>query len=120
MALTSPPPGAPPTAAPVSRARAWATSTVWAGLAWVLLAILPVPGTSLLGVPVSLYALLGGWVSAREGRAAGDRVAVRRARWGMALGCAGYVWLGAFFTIAGAAIVAGLIAAYRAAGTNGP
>ncbi|MCC7358203.1 MAG: hypothetical protein IT317_01920 [Anaerolineales bacterium] len=119
MPLT-PPPSAPSAAPASGRARAWAASALWAGLAWLLLAALPVPGTSLLGVPVSLYALIAGWVSAREGRAAGDLVAVRRARWGMALGCAGYVWLGAFFTLAGAAVVAGLLAAMQAAGNKGP
>ena len=87
---------------------------------WLALAMLPIPGTTFLGVPVSLYALLGGYLSAREGRAAGDRVAVRRARWGMGLGCAGYIYLSAFFLIAGTVLVAGLIAAWRAAGDGSP
>jgi hypothetical protein len=82
--------------------------------------MVPLPFTTFLGVPVSLYALLGGLVSAREGRAAGDRVAVRRAWWGMGLGCAGYLYLSAFFVIAGAVIIAGLLAALRAAGTPTP
>jgi len=106
--------------ASASRARGWATSTVWAGLLWVLFAMLPIFGTTFLGIPFSLYALVGGFVSAREGQAAGDRVAVGRAWWGMGLGCAGYVYLAAFFIIAGGVLLAGLMAAVRAAGNGSP
>lgn len=108
----------PPAAA--GRARAWATSTVWAGLAWIALAMTPLPFTTFIGIPFSLYALLGGYVSVREGRAAGDPAAVRRGRWGMGLGCLGYVYLTTFFLIAGAVIVAGLLAAVRAAWDGTP
>ncbi len=118
MAVTPPVPAA--SVAVPSRARAWATSTVWAGLLWLVLALAPIPGTTFIGVPVSLYALLGGFMSAREGQVAGDRVAVRRARWGMGLGCAGYVYLSAFFLVAGTVLVAGLLAAIRAAGDGSP
>jgi hypothetical protein len=104
-----------PAVAPVARTRGWAATTVWAGLLWLVLAAAPIPGTTLLGLPLSLYALLGGWLAAREGQAAGDRLAVRRGRWGVALGCLGYVYLAAFFLAAGAAIAAGLLAAVRAA-----
>ena len=118
MPVTPPVPAA--SVAFPSRARAWATSTLWAGLIWLSLAMAPIPGTTFIGVPVSLYALLGGLISAREGQVAGDRVAVRRARWGLGLGCAGYVYLSAFFLIAGSVLAAGLVAAVRAAWSGSP
>jgi hypothetical protein len=102
-------PAAPP------RVRGWATSALWAGVAWVVLALAPVPVTTLLGLPFAAAALLGGWVSAREGRAAGDPVAVRRARWSMGLGCAGFVYLLTFYLVAGTVLIAGLAAAASAA-----
>lgn len=117
MTLT---PAASTTPAPAGRARAWATTTVWAGLAWIVLAMTPLPLTTFIGIPFSLYALLGGYVSARQGRAADDPAAVRRARWGMGLGCLGYLYLTTFLLIAGAVLLAGLIAAVRAASNGTP
>ncbi len=77
--------------------------------------MLPVPATTLIGVPFAVYALIGGLAAARQGRAQTDPVAVRRARWGMRLGCAGFVYLTLFYLVAGGIILAGLIAALRAA-----
>jgi len=98
-----------------SPARAWASTTIWAGAIWIVLAMLPVPVTTLIGIPFAVYALLGGLAAASQGRAHADDLAVRRARWGMRLGCAGFVYLTLFYLIAGGVILAGLIAALNAA-----
>ena len=104
----------------VSPVRGWATSTVWAGALWIVCAVLPIPGTTLLGLPLSLYAIVGGFITAWLGGNDGDRAAMRRGRWGLGLGCAGYVYLIAFFTLAGGLLLAGVIAAWRAAGNQTP
>jgi hypothetical protein len=98
-----------------SPARGWAVSAVWAGAAWIVLAMMPVPLTTFLGLPFGLYALVTGWVAARQARARPDRRSARAARWGMGLGCAGFVYLTLFYMLAGAAILAGLAAAVVAA-----
>ena len=72
--------------------RAWANSSLAAGLLWIVLAALPVPGTTLLGLPFGVYAIFGGLFSHRERWQAGDRTGARRARWGVGLGCVGVVF----------------------------
>ena len=98
-----------------------ANSALAAGVAWVLLALAPIPGTTLLGLPFGAYAILRGWLSARERGAAGDTRGVSRARWGIGLGCAGCAYISIFYVIAGGVLLAGLIAVLRtAAGTPAP
>ena len=98
--------------------RAWANSSVLAGLAWIILAALPVPGTTMLGLPLGVYAILAGLFSHRERRAAGDRTGARRARWGVGLGCLGFVIAVALDLIVVAVVLAGVVAALRAAGVH--
>jgi hypothetical protein len=94
-----------------SDGRGAANSALASGIVWLLLALAPVPGTTLLGLPFGVYALVRGWLSARERRAAGDRGGARRAGWGIGLGCVGFIYVTAFFFIAGGLLIAGAIAA---------
>ena len=99
--------------------RAWANSSLLAGLAWIVLAALPVPGTTLLGLPLGVYAIFGGLFSHRERWQAGDRTGARRARWGVGLGCVGFVIAVTLDLIVVGVVVAGVVAAiYAAAGAH--
>jgi len=101
--------------------RAWANSSVLAGLAWIVLAAAPVPGTTLLGLPFGVHAIFAGLFSHRERRTAGDRTGARRARWGVGLGCVGFVIAVALDVIVVGVVLAGVIAAIRAAaGVHAP
>jgi hypothetical protein len=95
--------------------RAWANPSVLAGLAWIVLAAAPVPGTTLLGLPFGMYAIFAGLFSHRERRTAGDRTGARRARWGVGLGCVGFVIAVALDVIVVGVVLVGVIAAIRAA-----
>jgi len=95
--------------------RAWANSSLLAGLAWIVLAAAPVPGTTLLGLPFGVYAIFAGLFSHRERWTAGDRTGARRARWGVGLGCVGFVIAVALDVIVVGVVLAGVIAAIRAA-----
>jgi hypothetical protein len=95
--------------------RHWANSSLLAGLAWVVLAILPVPGTTVLGVPFGIYAFWTGLLSQRERRAAGDRTGALRAGWGVGLSCVGSVIATVFYVVTATVVLAGVIAAIRAA-----
>ncbi len=90
--------------------RRWANASLWAGAAWVVLAMLPVPMTTLLGLPFAGCALLAGWVAWRASRALGDRGAARRASVGMGLGCGGFVWLLGVYLVLGSALVLAAVA----------
>jgi hypothetical protein len=85
--------------------RAWATSSLIAGVVWMILAVSPTFLTTLLGLPFAGYALVVGWLSRRHSRRAGDHAGVRRAGWGVGLGCAGFVYLTLFYFVAGSLIV---------------
>ena len=98
-----------------SQRRVWANSTLAAGLVWVVLAALPVPGTTTLGLPFGVYAIFAGLFSHRERRAAGDGTGARRARWGVGLGCVGFLIALVLDLIVASVILAGVIAAVRAA-----
>jgi len=95
--------------------RAWANSTIAAGIAWIILAALPVPGTTVLGLPFGVYAIFAGLFSHSERRRFGDRTGARRARWGVGLGCVGFIIAVALDAIVVALILGGLIAAIRVA-----
>ena len=95
--------------------RVWANSSLAAGLAWVVLALLPVPGTTVLGLPFGIYAFWVGLLSQREQQAAGDRTGAHRARWGVGLSCVGLVIASALEVLVVAVILAGVLAAIRAA-----
>ena len=95
--------------------RAWANSSLLAGLAWIVLAALPVPGTTLLGLPLGVYAIFGGLFSHRERWQAGDRTGARRARWGVGLGCVGFVIAVALDVIVAGVVAAAVVAAVVAA-----
>ena len=100
--------------------RGWATSSLVAGLIWIVLAVAPTFLTSLLGLPVAIYAILVGWFSRRASRRNGDRTGVRRGGWGVAFGCAGLVYLGAVNLVIASAVNAGAVAILRAHTTGTP
>jgi hypothetical protein len=95
--------------------RAWANSSLAAGLAWVVLVILPVPGTTVLGLPFGVYAFWAGLLSQRERRAAGDRTGAHRAGWGVGLSCVGFVIAVALDVFVVVVVLVGVLAAIRAA-----
>ena len=95
--------------------RLWATSSLVAALVWLVFAVLPVPGTTVLGLPFGFYAVITGLSSFWDRRKARDRVGARRAGWGVGLGCAGFVIGFALDFLLAGAIVAALIAAIRVA-----
>jgi hypothetical protein len=103
----------PPNATGASRL--WANSSLAAAILWIVLAILPVPGTTLMGLPFGGYAVLAGIISHGERRAAGDRTGARRARWGAGLGCVGFVLAFTLDIIVAGAVLAALVAAARVA-----
>jgi hypothetical protein len=86
-----------------------------AGLVWLVLAIAPIPGTTLLGLPFAAYSIVGGVLSARERRLAGDGSGMWRARLGAGLGCAGLIYVVAFDLILTTVLVAGAWALLRTA-----
>jgi hypothetical protein len=108
MSSTSP----APTSAPN---RVWANSTIAAGIAWIILAAIPVPGTTVLGLPFGVYAIFAGLFSHGERWRAGDRTGARRARWGVGLGCLGFIIAVALDAIVVALVLGGVIAAIRVA-----
>ncbi len=91
--------------------RAWANTSLAAAILWIALAILPVPGTTLIGLPLGFYAVVVGAISFWERRSARDRTGARRAGWGAGLGCVGFI-----LAFALDAVVAGIVAAALAAG----
>src|SRR6185369_3335664 len=95
--------------------RAWANSTIVAGIAWIILAAVPVPGTTVLGLPFGVYAIFAGLFSHSERWQAGDRKGARRARWGVGLGCVGFMIAVALDAIVVVLILGGVIAAIRVA-----
>ena len=105
---------APSSTAPAPN-RLWANSSLAAAIVWIILAILPVPGTTLLGLPFGGYAVLAGIFSHFERRAAGDRVGAYRAGWGAGLGCAGFVLAFALDVIVAGVVLTALVAAARLA-----
>ena len=100
---------------PVNTRRVWANSSLLAALIWLVMAVLPVPGTTTLGLPFGAYAILGGWLSHRERRAAGDKIGAGRARWSVGLGCIGFIVAFALDLIVAGVVLAAVIAAVRAA-----
>jgi hypothetical protein len=88
--------------------RGWANSSLLAGVAWLVLAMLPVPMTSLLGLPFAGWALLVGLVSVRESRRLHDRTGAWRGLAGMGLGCGGFVWLATVYVLIGGALIFGV------------
>ena len=99
---------------PVPR-RAWATSSLVAGVVWVLLAVSPTIVTTLLGLPFAGYALVVGWLSRRHSLRAGDGPGARRAGWGVGLGCAGFVYAVVANLIVGGIVLAALFALAKTA-----
>jgi hypothetical protein len=94
--------------------RTWANSSLAAALLWLVLAALPVPGTTLLGLPFGFYAVLAGIFGHFERRAVGDRVGARRARWGAGLGCLGFVVAFTLEIVVAGAIMAAVVAGVHA------
>ncbi len=95
--------------------RVWANSSLAAAILWDVLAALPVPGTTALGLPFGLYAVSAGLLSWRERRSAGDRTGAHRARWGLGLGCVGFLVAAALELFVAGVLLAAGIAAVRAA-----
>jgi hypothetical protein len=102
----------------VARHRSWATSSLIAGMLWVLLAVSPTFVTTLLGLPLAAYAMVVGWLTRRSGLRAGDRAGARRASWGVGLGCAGLVYLTAWYALLGGVVIASLMAFLRTLGSE--
>lgn len=78
----------------------WAVSSLIAGLLWIALALVPIPFTTLLGLPLAGYAILAGWWSRRNHPAAW---------WGIGLGCGGLVYIVIINLVLGGLLVAGVI-----------
>jgi len=95
-----PPPGGPTAAA--RPGRFWATLSLIAGGLWLFLSVTPFFITTLLGLPFAALAFLTGW----RDRRSPDRVAARRAGWGLGLGCAGCLWQVLYYTLVAGALVA--------------
>ncbi len=96
-----------------SGARGWAVSSLVAGAAWLILAVAPTVLTTIAGLPFAAWALVVGWLSLRGSRQAGDRQGARLAKWGLGLGCAGFVWQAVFYVVVGGALVASLITLFK-------
>lgn len=94
----------------ITHRRGWATSSLIAGLLWVVLAVLPIPFTTPLGLPFAGYAIVVGAFSLRHSLRIKDRAGAWRAGWGAGLGCAGFVYLFIAYFIIGALFVGGLVA----------
>ncbi|MBI3363043.1 MAG: hypothetical protein HY023_18225 [Chloroflexi bacterium] len=73
----------------------WARTSFITGLIGFLLSLTaPVPFIPLiswLALPLGLVALAAGWVARRRARLIDDHTSHRRAGWGMALGCLGWI-----------------------------
>lgn len=100
-------------AGPSTPRRAWATSSLIAGVVWVILAVSPTFLTTLLGLPFAGYALAVGWLSRGPSLRAGDSTGARRAGWGVGLGCAGFVYLMVVNLILGGLMLGALWAVAR-------
>lgn len=74
-------------------ARLWATSSLLAGLIWIFLAVVPIPFTTLLGLPFVGWAIIIGWWSRRTSQHGSDAPGARQAGWGVGLGCVGLVYV---------------------------
>ena len=90
--------------------RGWATSSLIAGLLWVILAVLPIPLTTPLGLPFAGYAIVVGAVSLRYSLRVRDSAGAWRAGWGAGLGCAGFVYLLIVYVIVAAMLLGGVAA----------
>lgn len=73
--------------------RFWATSSLIAGLIWIVFALAPIPFTTLLGLPFAGWAIIAGWWSRRTSQRGRDAPGVRQAGWGVGLGCVGLVYV---------------------------
>lgn len=73
--------------------RLWATSSLVAGLIWIVLALAPIPFTTMLGLPFAGWAIGVGWWSRRTGQRGADLPGTRQAGWGVGLGCVGLVYV---------------------------
>ncbi len=95
----------------------WAWASFLSGLSGCLLAataFVPfIVGVSLLAWPLGFVALAAGWVGRRRARAASDWANGRRAGWGMALGCLGWIVEGLAFVVVIGLLAALLIRALR-------
>ena len=93
------------TASAASRAsRLWSTVSLMAGGLWLVLSLTPFFLTTLLGLPVAALAFVSGWL----GRRSAEPGAVRRANWGLGLGCAGCLWQVIYYAVLGGVLLAGL------------
>jgi hypothetical protein len=88
-------------------ARLWAASSLTAGLIWLLLAIMPIPFTTLLGLPFAGWAIAVGWWSRQASKRQGDAPGRRQAGWGVGLGCAGLTYVVVINTILASLLITG-------------
>jgi len=93
--------------------RGWATSSLIAGLIWMVLALAPIPFTTALGLPFAGYAILVGWLSRRTSKRNGDTRGTRQAGWGVGLGCVGLVYVVIINTIIASLLFTGAWVAFN-------
>lgn len=105
------------TASQTPQTNRWAWASFVAGLAGFILALTAlVPfifGLAWLAWPLGLIAIASGWIGRRRARGVEDRANGRRAAWGIAFGCLGWV----VDAVAFVAIVGVLLALLIAAAT---
>jgi hypothetical protein len=84
---------------PSAPGRGWATASAVLGAVWLAFSLTPLFATTVLGLPFAAAAFAAGWWSRRRGQAAGDPATVRRANWGLGLGCAGCLWQVVYYSL---------------------
>ncbi|MBL8046438.1 MAG: hypothetical protein JNL09_07855 [Anaerolineales bacterium] len=72
--------------------RFWASISLVTGGLWLIFSLLPTVITTILGLPFAAITFALGVWSRRAARREADGVGVRRATWGLSLGCLGCAW----------------------------
>jgi hypothetical protein len=100
-------------AASVSRRNYWPLVSLWLGVLGFALALTaPIPFVPIISAftwPLGLAAMAAGWAGGRAARVSDDVTAAGRARWGIRLGCMGWIIQAATSTIK-MLIIAGVLA----------
>jgi hypothetical protein len=99
-----------------SSSRFWATASLITGALWLIFSLLPTGITTILGLPFMALAFGLGWYSRRAAKREADGVGVRRATWGLSLGCAGCAWQIVALTLTITALALGLPLVFESLG----
>jgi hypothetical protein len=83
---------------------------------WLIFSLLPTGITTILGLPFMALAFGFGWYSRRAAKREADGVGVRRATWGLSLGCAGCAWQIVALTLTITALALGLPLVFESLG----